>query len=130
MFRPVLSTLILATLASPAAAFRAQNGMTVTPAGAGAFLVHFPSPASETEYLCAAGDYVIRALGKDSDTRIWRESPAPRRQGQGITFTLDPAKKTDMALYTSFGATKGDGGISAGTARDSYCAILRIFPEF
>lgn len=129
MVRQSLGLALVVALASPAQAFTAQNGMHVTPVDAQSFVVAFPSPDAETQYLCAAGDYVIRGLGLPDKTRIYRESPPPRRQGQGITFTLDAAKKTRMALFTSFGGD-GDGGISAGVARASYCTIVRIFPDF
>lgn len=129
MIRPILGLALVASLAAPAQAFTARNGMRVTPVDAQSFVVHFPSPDAETQYLCAAGDFVIRGLGLPERTRIYRESPAPRKQGQGITFTLDAAQKTRMALFTSFGGND-DGGISAGVARDTYCTIVRIFPDF
>ncbi len=130
MFRPILSFALIITAASPALAFTAKNGMRVQPVDAATFLVDFPSPDAETQYLCAAGDYVMRALGQSARTPIYRASPSPRKQGQGITFTLDPARKTEMALFTSFGREKGDGGIAAGTARDTYCTIVRLFRDF
>lgn len=130
MFRPILIAALTLGVAAPAAAFTARNGMRVEPVDARTFTVGFPSPDGETQYLCAAGDYVMRALGLPASTRIYRASPAPRRQGQGITFTLDEARKVRLALITTFGKNKGDGGISAGVARDTYCPIVRIFPTF
>jgi hypothetical protein len=129
MFRPILILALATTLAAPASAFTAKNGMRVNPMDAQTFRVEFPSPDGEVQYLCAAGDYVMRALGMSALTRIYRASPPPRKRGQGITFTLDEGKKTKMALFTSFSANKGDGGIAAGTARDVYCDIVRI-PDF
>ncbi len=130
MFRPILTFVLTATLAAPALAFTAKNGMRVHPVDAQTFIVDFPSPDAETQYLCAAGDYVMRALGMSALTRIYRASPPPRKQGQGITFTLDEGKKTTMALFTSFSANKGDGGIAAGTARGTYCNVVRLFRDF
>ncbi len=127
MLRPLLILALAA--ATPVSAFTAKNRMTVTPVDAQTFRVEFPSPDAETQYLCAAGDYVIRALGLSASTRLYRASPPPRKQGQGITFTLDPARQTEMALFTSFGREKGDGGIAAGIARDTYCTIIRIWPD-
>lgn len=125
-----LSALIaLVVAAQPASAFTAQNGMTVSPVDAQSFVVHFPSPDAETQYLCAAGDFVIRGLGLPSSTRVFRASAPPRRQGQGITFTLDEGRKTAMGLFSSLGG-QDDGGIGAGTARDTYCTVWRIFPRF
>lgn len=126
--RPFL-ILALAALAAPAQAFTAQNGMQVDASGPQAFTVRFPSPDAETQYLCAAGDFVMRGLGLPGVTRIYRASPPPRKQGQGIAFTLDEAQKVNMGLFTSLSAAKDDGGISAAVARGSYCTILRIWPE-
>ncbi len=129
MFRPLALAALLLAFAAPASAFIAKNGMRVHPVDAQSFIVEFPSPDAETQYLCAAGDYVIRALAMSTQTRIYRASPPPRKQGQGIIFTLDASKKTTMALFTNFGKDKGDGSISAGSARGTYCSIVRIFPD-
>jgi hypothetical protein len=129
MFRPILIAVIVAAAVSPASAFTARNGMSVTPVDAQTFIVEFPSPDAETQYLCAAGDYVMGALGMSALTRIYRASPPPRKQGQGITFTLDGAAKEKLGLLTSFSADNGDGSIAAGTARDVYCTIVRILPN-
>lgn len=130
MFRPLIISALLLAFAAPASAFTAKNGMRVQPVDLQSFIVEFPSPDAETQYLCAAGDYVIRGLGLSARTRIYRASPPPRKQGQGITFTLDASKKTTMALFTEFGKDKGDGSISAGSARDIYCGIVRVFPDW
>lgn len=126
--RPFL-ILTLTALAAPTQAFTAQNGMRVEATGPQAFTVRFPSPDAETQYLCAAGDFVIRGLGLPGATRIYRASPPPRKQGQGIAFTLDEAQKVKMGLFTSLSAAKDDGGISAAVARGSYCTVLRIWPD-
>jgi len=128
MLRPFL-ILALTALAAPVQAFTAQNGMRVEATGPQGFTVRFPSPGAETQYLCAAGDFVMRGLGLPGGTRIYRASPAPRKQGQGIAFTLDEAQKVKMGLFTSLSAAKDDGGISAAAARGSYCTVLRIWPE-
>lgn len=67
MFRPLMFAALVFAL--PAEAFTAQNGMRVRPLDAQTFIVEFPSPEAETQYLCAAGDYVIRAWpdGADKD---------------------------------------------------------------
>ncbi|MGL4281442.1 MAG: hypothetical protein ACRCS0_13840 [Albidovulum sp.] len=127
MFRLVTSALALVLLASPVFAFNARNGMDVRAIDSQTFVVEFPSPYNEKQYLCAAGDYVIRALGMSARTRIFRASPPPRKQGQGITFTLDETKKVDLGLLSSFSKNKGDGGISAGVARDNFCTRIPIF---
>ncbi len=127
MFRLVSGSLAILLLASPVFAFSARNGMDVTAIDAQAFVVEFPSPEGEKQYLCAAGDYVMRALGMSARTRIFRASPPPRKQGQGITFTLDETKKVGLGMLSSFSKNKGDGGISAGVARDNYCPRIPFF---
>lgn len=127
MFRPLMLAALVFAL--PAEAFTAKNGMQVRPVDAQTFVVEFPSPEAETQYLCAAGDYVIRALGLPARTRIYRASPPPRKRGQGITFTLDAGRKTEMGLFTRYGTDKGDEGISAGEARDAYCTIVRFLRD-
>jgi hypothetical protein len=127
MLRLVLGAFAVALLANPVFAFVAKNGMDVHAVDAQTFVVEFPSPYDEKQYLCAAGDYVIRALGMSARTHIFRASPAPRKRGQGITFTLDETKKVELGLLTNFSKNKGDGSISAGTARDNYCPRIPIF---
>ncbi|MCA0271556.1 MAG: hypothetical protein LCH69_05745 [Proteobacteria bacterium] len=122
----IVSIVLVAALSSPASAFRAVNGYQVEQTGPQQFQVVYNSSRHETAYLCAAGDFVSRGLGMPSKTRIFRESPAPRKAGQGITFTLDEAKKVPMELFSSFGTKKGDGGISAGTAKSNYCLDMRF----
>lgn len=115
-------------LSQPSHAFTAQNGMTVTQTDATDFVVRYASVPRETDYLCAAGDFVISALGLPSKTRLFRASPAPRAQGTGIRFTTDPARMVNMGLFTSFGAVPSDGGISAGAATGTYCERILWFP--
>lgn len=127
MFRLVSTSLAIALVASPALAFWAKNGMEVTPVDSQTFVVQFMSVENEKQYLCAAGDYVIRALGFSTRTRFYRESPAPRKRGQGITFTLDESRKTDLGMISSFSKNKWDGGLSAGEARNNYCLRIPVF---
>jgi len=124
----LIGTIAVFSLASAAVAFTAQNGMVVSRIDATDFSVAFTSVSRETDYLCAAGDFVIGALGLPSKTRLFRASPPPRRQGQGIRFTTDPARKVKMGLFTSFSAEPGDGGISAGVATASFCDRILPFP--
>lgn len=122
----IVSIVLVAALSSPASAFRAVNGYQVEQTGPQQFEVTYNSSRHETAYLCAAGDFVSRGLGMPSKTRFFRESPAPRKAGQGITFTLDEAKKVPMQMFSSFSSKKGDGGISAGAAKSTYCLDMRF----
>ncbi len=124
----LIATLSLGPWALPAHAFNAQNGMTVIGTNSTDFLVAYESVPNETAYLCAAGDFLIRGLGLPSKTRLFRASPPPRKQGKGISFTTDPARKVKMGLFTSFSAKPGDGGISAGAATGFYCEKIPPFP--
>jgi hypothetical protein len=118
---------ILATLASPAAAFRATNGFTVQSTGPQTFTVNFRTTRNENAYWCAAGEFVTRALDMPSKTRIYRASPQPRRAGQGISFTLDPAAAAPGAGLSTLSAG-GDGSVSAGHARGSFCNFFEQLP--
>jgi hypothetical protein len=118
----------LAALASPAAAFRASNGFDVTPTGPKEFVVEYEVTRNENRYWCAAGDFVIRGLGLSNKTRIYRASPPPRRRGEGITFTLDPAAAAKGGGVSSFSNDGRDGSVSAGHARGSLCSYFEEFP--
>ncbi len=127
MKRILFALALVATSAAPAFAFWAMNGLEVKPAGESVFLVDFGDTRHKTDYLCAAADYVSRGLGMRSTTRIYRQSPAPRKSGQGITFTLDPAQKVPMKLYTVLISDNTDGGISVAAARAGFCHSSRSF---
>jgi hypothetical protein len=107
-------------LASPAAAFVASNGYTVEPAGGRGFTIPYARGRSGVPaYWCAAGDYVVGALGLRPGTRIYRVSPPPVR-GAGIRFSLDPDGAVATGL-TVFGSP--DAGISASLARQQCTAF-------
>ncbi len=116
-------TLVVALAASPAAAFEAVNSFTVTQTGPQEITVEYQLVQNETAYWCAAGDFAIRELGLPRKTRLYRASPPPRRAGQGITFTLDPAAAASESGLSTF--SKGsDGSVSLGHARGSFCSIF------
>jgi hypothetical protein len=95
------------TLAAPATAFQADNGLLVQPSAADAFDVPYRGLSGADDFWCAAGDYVIRGLHLSPSTRIWRQSPPPRRSGQGIRFSLSPegaAQSTGLAQLTPGGS--------------------------
>jgi hypothetical protein len=114
-------------LPMPAAAFTAQNGMTVTQIGPTEIAVAHEARRDDTDYWCAAGDFARRVLGQPSQTRIWRATPKPRKAGQGIVFTLDPAQKAEGAGLSEFGSGPQDGSLSAGMAVGSFCRVRMPF---
>ena len=126
-FAFLASLAALVALASPAAAFRASNGFSVTATGAQEFVVDFRITRNETAYWCAAGQFVTRGLGLPAKTRIYRASPKPRGAGQGITFTLDPAAAAPGGGISAVSAG-GDGSVSAGHARGSFCNFFEQLP--
>ena len=100
-FIPAILTLCIA--ATPAVAFRAENGMIVDQTGPTEFTVASRIGRGPTEYWCAAGDYAIRVLGVPGRTAIYRVTPPPRQGGQDITFSLDPAIGTAETGISRFG---------------------------
>ena len=115
----VLAVLTLA-LATPASAFVASNGLIVERQGESTFTVPFRGLSGDSDFWCAAGDYVIRDLGLSSSTRIYRLNSPPRRSGQGITFSLS----SEGAKNPGWFILSRDLGLRASFAR-SFCA----FPE-
>ncbi|WP_099827615.1 hypothetical protein [Oceaniglobus indicus] len=115
----------LAPAILPAQTFRSANRLTVQATGGPDFRVLFRGGALERDYWCAAANYVISGLGLPSRTRLFRATPTPRKQGQGVGFTLDPARATAKNGLSVFGSA--DGTISAGHARSTFCVIE---PEF
>lgn len=107
-------TFILSLLSSPALAFQARNDLTVTGDEAG-FTVAASAGQSAPFSWCAAGDFVIRALGKPSATPIYRISPTPRRAGQGVQFSLNPEGAAPKSGLIEFGDQ--DGEVPAGHAQ-------------
>jgi hypothetical protein len=116
--------LCLMLLPLPASAFTARNGMEAQQISPTEIAVPFESRRRDTDYWCAAGDLANRVMRKSGDTRIWRASPKPRKAGQGIVFTLDPAKQAKGAGISNFGSGPKDGSISLGMAVGNYCRII------
>ena len=110
--------LLLACLviASPAAAFIAKNDLRVSAGAAGTIEVDYGRAASTTDFWCAAGDFAARALGAEPTDRLYRISQAPRRSGEGMSFSLS---QPDTALPISFLASQ-TGEMTVSHAK-SYC---------
>ncbi len=103
-------------LAAPAWSFVAVNGLIVQPDGEGTFNVPFMGLPGDTDFWCAAGDYVNNFLGMPGGTRIFRLSEPPRRRGQGIRFSLSPegaSAKSGLSIFSSDGP---QGSVSAAMA--------------
>ena len=124
--RPSLALAAALVLASPAHAFRASNGMSVDPTGPDEVTVAFRSGRPATAYWCAAGDYFDRAENLARSTRLYRVSPPPRKQGQGITFSTDASKAAAKSGLTVFGSP--DGTISIGHATSAFCNAEDVIP--
>lgn len=115
------------TLPLPALAFTAQNGMTARQIGPTEIAVPFEGWARDTDYWCAAGDFAERGLGVAGKTRLWRATAKPRRSGEGIVFTFDPAKKAEGAGLSQFGKGPRDGSLTVGAAVGNHCRIIWPF---
>jgi len=118
MIRYLLLPLVIAT---PAAAFTAQNDMRVNPTGNSSFSVPWRGDSAPTAFWCAAGDYVIRGLGQSPSTRVYRTSPVPRRSGQPMDFSLSAQLSVGDTGLAVFGSD--DGGVSAAFAQN-FCNEL------
>lgn len=106
-----------------AAAFIAENGMEVEQVGPTEIAVLYEARQGDTDYWCAAADYAQRVLKQPGNTRLWRATPKPRQAGEGIIFTLDPAKKAEGAGISHFGKGPRDGSSSLGMAATNFCGL-------
>lgn len=120
--RLALALILSAVLATPAAAYRAQNGLIVTPQGADSFVVPYKGFASPTDFWCAAGDYASNKLRLPLNEMLYRASEPPRRSGEGILFSLRPEESARSTGLLILGAKRG--GITIGAAR-AFCEIRR-----
>ncbi|MBM3606525.1 MAG: hypothetical protein FJX25_17915 [Alphaproteobacteria bacterium] len=122
--------MVLLMLPLPAAAFTARNGMEARQVSASEIEVLFRNGKSDTDYWCAAGDYVQRVMNLPVSTRLWRASPKPRKAGEGILFTLHESLKSPGAELSQFGAGPRDGALSVGGAVAGHCrVVIPLFPD-
>lgn len=113
--RLVATASLAALLAAPASAYIATNGLVVQPESGSNFNVPFRGKSADSDFWCAAGDYVSNFLRKPSNSRIFRLSEPPRRGGEGIRFSLSSegaASRTGLAIFSS----GPSGSVSAATA--------------
>lgn len=128
--RLVLSTVAAAAAVLPVAAvaasttFTAWNGLRARMTGPETFIVLYRGAPGDSDFWCAAGEFVVHGLRLPSNTRIYRLSPPPRRAGQGIEFTFDSSKAQPSGI-SRFGNT--DEGYSAAAARG--LCDGRVFPR-
>ena len=102
-----LALILAATLATPAAAFTAVNGLTVNPV-AGGFEVVAQGADGPRQIWCAAGQYARALQGNAGNARIYIVTPygpAQTRPGwRGVSFTIAPSQEL------AGGPRLGDGG--------------------
>ena len=103
-------------LAAPAWSYVAANGLVVQPDGEGTFNVPFMGLSGDTDFWCAAGDYVNNFLGMPGGTRIYRLSEPPRPRGQGIRFSLSPEGASARTGLSVFSADGPQNSVSAAMA--------------
>ena len=118
-----LAVLATLTIASCGDGFIASNGLLVSDTGDGTFEIPFRGESGDSEFWCAAGEYVIRGRNLAPSTRIYRLSPPPRRSGDGIVFSLSPEGAQNPGLFIS----STDDGLTASFAR-TLCRD-RMFPN-
>jgi hypothetical protein len=112
--KPLAFLLLLA--ASPASAFIADNDQRVLPQGDGTILVPWNGSSAATDFWCAAGDYAKRELRAQGGDTIWRLTPVPRPQGQGIAFSFTaPASPMERSFLA------GETGQMSVSMAESYC---------
>jgi hypothetical protein len=103
-------------LAAPAWSYVAANGLLVQADGEGTFNVPFRGLSGDTDFWCAAGDYVNNFLGMPGGTRIFRLSEPPRPRGQGIRFSLSAEGASEQSGLAIFSSDGPKGSVSASMA--------------
>lgn len=97
--RPLfLAAAFCMTAMFPAQAFLAQNHLRVEATGTTDFTVPYGGKSGPRDFWCAAGDYAQRVLHLPAATEIYRTSAPPRKSGEGMSFSLDPARATAPGL--------------------------------
>jgi hypothetical protein len=124
MFRTSVAAAFI-LLAAPVPVF-AGGGLQVQPVSGTTFDVLYSNNANIHDFWCAAGSYAARKLGARSTTRVYRISEPPRRAGQGIRFSLDPAGAASRTELNVIG--EDDGSLSVGSAKNQ-CEVARQMRE-
>jgi hypothetical protein len=121
MHRSIMAAIAGLILAAPVPADAADR-LPVQPVDATTFDVLPRGDVFEQDFWCAAGHYAARKLGAKSTTRIYRLSEPPRRAGQAVRFSVDPAGHASATGLNTIGG--GDGSLSAASARNQ-CEVAR-----
>ena len=108
------------TFASPVLGFTAQNELRIEPTAEGFAVNWHGGRAGATDFWCAAGDYAVRGLNLAPATIIYRTSEPPRRSGQPMHFSLNPARAASSSGVAVLGAD--DAGFTVGAAQ-AFCEI-------
>ena len=107
---------LLLVAATPASAFIADNDHRVLPQGDGTVLVPWQGSSAATDFWCAAADYARRELGAQGGDTIWRLTPVPRPQGEGIAFSFTaPATPMERSFLA------GETGQMSVSLAHSFC---------
>jgi hypothetical protein len=124
---PVLAATMI--LAAPALAFTAPNRLPVRPSASdpATFTVGYNGNArGDVDFWCAAGAYANSRLNAATTARIFRISPPPRRSGQGITFSMNPAGAAGSTGLATIGGS--DGSMTVAAARQQ-CQVSRMLHD-
>lgn len=123
VFAPVLAVALM--LSAPALAWNAPNRLPVQPSAndPATFTVGYRGHANgDIDFWCAAGSYANSRLNAAATARIFRISPPPRRSGQGITFSMNPAGAAGSTGLSGMGGS--DGSMTVAAARQQ-CQVSR-----
>jgi hypothetical protein len=104
--------------ATPAAAYVAENSLQVDAQDDGTFIVQSVGAKAETDFWCAAGDFVKSQTegGVQSADIIYRVTPVPRNGDDGMVFSMT-APATPIPESTGAAET---GQMTVGLA-ESFC---------
>lgn len=101
-----------------------RSGFRVNPIDANRFEVEFRAGFGESDYWCAAGEYASR-MRLPPAGRIWRISPPPRRQGQGVVFSFSPEGSAGRTGVMTLGGAR-DGSFNRTVAEQFCDSITRL----
>jgi len=96
----ILAAMAAALMPLTASADITRGGFVVNPINGSNFEVPWRGRSGPRDFWCVAGDYVRYDLNLPGNTRIYRTSALPRRAGEAVRFSLNPAgaQPTGLAL--------------------------------